>query len=80
MIDTKTAYIEEQLATLNNVLREELIDTRRLDIGQWNEKGAPKLSALANAVQGVSISARTYRLPDNYFGDPEKLLSDSKGA
>lgn len=59
--------IEKALAELNSTLREQTIDTQLVTIEQWNEEIAPKLSALSMAIEGTSITARTYKLPENYF-------------
>lgn len=59
--------IEESLAELNSALREQCINTKLITIQQWNEEIAPKLSALAMAIQQTTITARTYKLPENYF-------------
>ena len=61
--------IEKSLAELNNTLREQLIDTKLVTIQQWNEEIAPKLSELAMSIENVNITARTYKLPENYFED-----------
>ena len=59
--------IEKALAELNGTLHDQCIDTKLVTIEQWNEEIAPKLSALAMAINDVTITARTYKLPLNYF-------------
>lgn len=58
--------VESALADLNNALRQQLVDTKIITPDDWNEKIAPKLSAVSMAIDGVTITARTYRLT-NYF-------------
>lgn len=59
--------INAALGRLNSTLLEQLIDTKLITIAQWNEEIAPKLSELCMAIEGTTITARTYRLPENYF-------------
>lgn len=59
----------ERLKELNIVLRHQLIDTKLVTIQQWNEEIAPKLSQLSMAIDDVVVSAKTYKLPTNYFGE-----------
>jgi hypothetical protein len=59
--------IEEALGALNSTLREQCVDTKLITIQQWNDCIAPKLSELAMAIEGTKITARTYKLPQNYF-------------
>lgn len=61
------AKIEEALANLNNTLREQCINTKLITIEQWNNEIAPKLSQVVMAIEKSSITARTFRLPENYF-------------
>lgn len=66
----KQTPIEKELAMLNSTLREQLIDTKLVTIRQWNDEMAPRLSRVANVACGLmpdSPTARTYKLPDNYF-------------
>lgn len=60
--------IEQKLGELNSTLRKECINTKLITIEQWNAEIAPKLSELSMAIQGVTITARTYKLPESYFG------------
>ncbi len=60
-------WIEKSLGELNSKLREELIDTKLVSISDWNNKFAPALSDVAKAIEGSTITARTYKLPLNYF-------------
>jgi len=67
MTPSSQDHIEKCLAALNNTLREQCVDTRLITVEQWNAEIAPKLSQLCMAIQGVGITARTYKLPVNYF-------------
>lgn len=57
--------IDEAMRQLTSTLRAELTETGLVTTQQWNEGIAPKLAKLALAVDDVSISARTYRIPDD---------------
>lgn len=57
----------EALAKLNSTLRELLVDTKIISIEQWNSIIASKLSKLSMTIDETAITARTYRLPENYF-------------
>lgn len=57
---------EDALAKLNSTLQHELLDSGLVTYDQWNEAIAPKLSAVAMALEGANITARTYvRTPDD---------------
>lgn len=58
--------IFDKLRVLNATLREQCIDTQLITIEQWNEEIAPKLSELNMAIEEVKVTAKTYRLPENY--------------
>jgi hypothetical protein len=62
--------IEASLRELSSTLHEQLIDTKLVTIAQWNETIAPKISRLINVINGLmpdSPTARTARLPEDYF-------------
>ncbi len=59
--------IEEALGELDESLRVNLLDTKKITVSDWNKHVAPRLSELGMAIQDVKITARTYRLPENYF-------------
>lgn len=59
--------IEKELGELNETLRNELVYSKAFDINEWNTKFAPALSKIAQAIKGSTITARTYKLPSNFF-------------
>ena len=66
-------YIEAALAALNNTLRETLVESERMSIQEWNEKIAPRLSGIVQAMEGTTITARTFILHPSALGIPEGL-------
>lgn len=65
-IEVPKEDIEKALSELNSTLREQCIDTKLITIEQWNEEIAPKLSNIAKVIEGSTITARTYKLSENY--------------
>lgn len=55
------------LGKLNNQLRESLVDTKEISISDWNREVAPCLEKLGMIIDKVNVTARTFRLPNNYF-------------
>lgn len=67
MENTQKNLCNERLSELNSSLRNNLIETKIITIDCWNEEIAPRLSNLALAIDDVPVTARTFRLPNNYF-------------
>ena len=63
--------LNEKLGELNSALREELVNTEEVTISEWNDNIAPLLSKIAQVIDGSSITARTFKLPKNYFDEEE---------
>ena len=59
--------LNTRLARLNNDLREKILDTHSITIEEWNKRVAPSLSEISMIIDEVRLTARTFRLPDNYF-------------
>lgn len=62
MNDGRRQLVEDRMRELTATLHEQLIDTSLVTVAQWNKHIAPRLSALSMAVEGVSVTARTYRI------------------
>lgn len=79
-LDEKKAEINKKLGELNSVLRENFVDTKQVSIYYWNNVIAPNLSRLAQVIDKTHVTARTFRLPENYFeGEEETSLTASSG-
>ncbi len=64
---TPQEEMNDALGRLNSLLRERLVDTKKMSIADWNKVIAPMLSKLGMIIDGVSVTARTFKLPENYF-------------
>lgn len=54
--------IEMKLRDLVGTLHKECVDSGLITVEQWNEEIASKLSNLSMAIEGVTITARNYKL------------------
>ena len=55
---------EDAMRELTGALHLQLLNTGLVTTAQWNAEIAPKLSAVTMAILGVTITARTYRVPE----------------
>lgn len=59
--------LEAAMRDLTDTLRKKLVKSRIISIEQWNEDFAPKLSEVAMSIEDTNVTARTYKLREDYL-------------